>query len=90
MAQELIRARADTTLGVGRPPLITQAAARRVAELRARGYSCQEIADVLNDEGLPTPARRAPWSKSHVYRVLSTRYIQELSSQTAPPPPGAA
>lgn len=90
MAQDLIRARAETTLGAGRPPLITPEAALRVVELHAQRYSCREIADALNDEGLPTPAQRAPWSKSHVYRVLSTRYIQELSSTTAPPSPGAA
>jgi hypothetical protein len=62
---------------VSRPPCCPEVAARIVA-LRRQGYSLQRIADLLNEEGVPTPMGRSPWRKSHVDGVLGRLYVREL------------
>lgn len=62
---------------MSRPPCCPEVAARIVA-LRRQGYSLQKIADLLNDEGVPTPMARSPWRKSHVDGVLGRLYVREL------------
>ena len=52
-------------------------------ELKDQYYSLREIARRLYEEGLPTPMGLAQWSKSHVDRVLSTVYMQELSAESS-------
>lgn len=61
----------------GRPPCCPELA-RRILALRRRGYSLQRIADLLNDEGVPTLMGRSQWRKSHVDGVLSRLYVREL------------
>jgi hypothetical protein len=48
--------------------------------LKNDGYSLQQIADLLNAEGLPTPLGRPQWRKSHVDGVLHRRYVRELEA----------
>jgi hypothetical protein len=64
----------------GRPQCCAPEVARRIRELDRQGYSLRRIAKQLNDEALPTPLGQAKWTKSHVWRVLGTRYMQELSA----------
>ena len=68
---------------VGRPACCRPEIARRIRELKDEDYSLRQIARRLNDEGVPTPMGLAKWSKSHVYRVLGTLYMQELSAETS-------
>jgi hypothetical protein len=63
---------------VSRPPCCPEVAARIVA-LRHQGYSLQQIADLLNEEGVSTPMGLSPWRKSHVYELLGRLYVRELS-----------
>lgn len=66
----------------GRPPCCPEAAARVLA-LRREKYSLQQIADLLNEEGVPTPMGRSPWRKSHVYELLGRLYVRELEDAGA-------
>jgi hypothetical protein len=69
----------------GRPPCCPPETARRVQELKDQGYSLREMAQRLNDEGVPTPTGRAKqWSRSHVDGVLGRRYMRELAMPVAP------
>jgi len=52
--------------------------AARIKGLRHQGYSLQKIADLLNEEEVPTPMGRSPWRKSHVYELLGRLYVREL------------
>jgi hypothetical protein len=65
---------------VSRPPCCPDVAARIVA-LRRQKYSLQQIADLLNDERVPTPMGRSPWRKSHVDGVLGRLYMRELPDE---------
>lgn len=65
----------------GRPPCCTRELAIRVLMLRQRGRSLQAICDVLNAEGVPTPAGGSRWLKSYVDRLLHTRYAQEIRDE---------
>jgi hypothetical protein len=47
--------------------------------LRRQGLSLQQIADRLNAAGIPTPAGRDKWLKSHVDRLLNAAHVQELA-----------
>jgi recombinase len=62
---------------VSRPPCCPDVATR-IKAMRHQGYSLQKIADLLNDEGVPTPMGRSPWKKSHVYELLGRLYVREL------------
>lgn len=63
-----------------RPPCCPEVAAR-IKALRRQGYSLQKIADLLNEEGLPTPMGKSPWKKSHVYELLGRLYVRELPEE---------
>jgi len=68
----------------GRSPLCPPELARRILTLnKDQGLSRQKIADLLNAEGVPTPSKLAPWSKSHVDGVLSRRYTQDIIEKLA-------
>lgn len=62
----------------GRPPLCPREVAARIVGLRREGLSYEAISDVLNAEGVPTPAGGLIWQRSYVDRVLHTRYAQEV------------
>jgi hypothetical protein len=65
----------------GRPPICDPETAIRVIALRCQGLSLEAISVVLNREGILTPAGRPVWQKSHVDRLLHTRYAMELWEQ---------
>lgn len=68
---------------VGRSPVCPPEVAKRILILnRDQGLSRQKIADLLNAEGVPTPLRLAPWSKSHVDGVLSRLYMRDLAEMS--------
>ena len=67
----------------GRPPCCPLELAARIQALKDQGYSLQRIADLLNDEGIPTPMGRPRWRKSHVDGVLSRLYVRELRTTPA-------
>lgn len=55
------------------------AAARRAIEIYAQGHTFDEVADMLNREGLPTPTGKA-WSGDNLRKFLKARpEFQELS-----------
>ncbi|MCZ2857821.1 recombinase family protein [Blastococcus sp. VKM Ac-2987] len=56
---------------LGRPVVITDDVARRVAELRATGATLAEIADQLTDDGVPTAGGGDRWWPSTVRGVLA-------------------
>jgi hypothetical protein len=68
--------------GPGRPPLCPPETVIKVVDLRQRGLSLSTISVVLNAEGVPTPAGRSRWSKSHVDRLLHTRHALEIIGKT--------
>jgi len=67
----------------GRPPSCPGEIAAWVVALRRRGFSLAAISTALNAEGVPTPAGRPQWGKSHVDRLLHTRYVQDIIAETA-------
>ena len=64
--------------GPGRPPCCSRELAIRIIQMRQRGLSYVEICTVLNAEQVPTPMGGSRWLKSHVDRLLHTRYAQDL------------
>ncbi|MCV7164996.1 recombinase family protein [Mycobacterium stomatepiae] len=48
--------------------------------MRNEGFTYQRICDVLNEEGVPTPAGGPRWWRSHVWRLIHTRSAVELTS----------
>jgi hypothetical protein len=69
------------TAGRGRPPLCPRELAVRVIHLRYDGLSYRQIADMLNAEGVLTPLVSSHWLKSHVDRLLHTRYVMSLAEE---------
>ena len=49
-----------------------------MVRLRLQGLSLAAISAVLNTDGVLTPNSRPRWTKSHVDRLLHTRYAQEF------------
>lgn len=69
---------ASVNRGRGRPPACSRELAVRVIELRRRGLSYAQICTVLNAEQVLTPMGGSRWLKSHVDRLLHTRWVQEI------------
>jgi hypothetical protein len=67
--------------GRGRPPCCPRDLAVRIILMRERGLSYTQICDVLNAEKVPTPMGGKRWLKSHVDRLLHTRYVRELYAE---------
>lgn len=67
----------------GRPPCCSRESAVRVIQLRHRGLSYQQIANVLNAAQVPTPMGGSHWTKSHVNRLLHTQYAREIEVSMA-------
>jgi hypothetical protein len=53
-----------------------------VGQLRQR-LSYAQISDVLNAEGIPTPAGRPLWRKEYVDRLLHTKYARDIMESEA-------
>lgn len=68
----------------GRPRLCSDGLLRRVLAMRNEGVSYQRICDTLNAEGVPTPAGRPRWCRSHVSRLVYTRSARELRLANPP------
>jgi Recombinase len=49
----------------------------RVVRLRRKGLSYAAIGIQLTAKGIPTAAGRSTWTKSHVARLLRTRYARD-------------
>jgi hypothetical protein len=53
----------------------------RIIQLRHRGLSYEQIANALNDERVSTPMGGSRWLKSHVDRLLHTRWVQAIAEE---------
>jgi len=62
----------------GRPPCCAPEVLAKVVGLRLQGLSLAAISAVLNTDGVLTPTSRSRWTKSHVDRLLHTRFAQEF------------
>jgi hypothetical protein len=62
----------------GRPPCCPRELAIRVIQLHRQGLSYAQICAVLNAERIPTPLGGSRWLKSHVDRLLHTRWVREI------------
>ena len=67
--------RREQGVTLGRPPLPKDALGRRVASMRRRGKTLQQIADKLNSEGVPTLRGGREWRPSSVRAVLSRKRL---------------
>lgn len=65
----------------GRPPRCSRELAIRIIQLWRRGLSYTQIGTVLNAEQVPTPMGGSRWQKSHVDRLLHTRYVQDICAE---------
>jgi hypothetical protein len=70
---------------IGRPEAALPPSAQRIGELREQGMSLAAIADVLDQEQVPTLSGRGCWGKSSVQYVLG-----RLAQRTAAPTVGAS
>jgi hypothetical protein len=66
---------------VGRPRSCPLDVLTRVVCLRIEGARLQDICDLLNAEGLPTPGGGKRWWPSHVHRLLGTYDAQALMDE---------
>jgi len=62
----------------GRPPICSREIVIRAADLQRQGLSYSAISEVLNRDGVLTPAGRPVWHKSYVDRLLHTQYAREI------------
>ena len=69
------------TRGRGRPPPCPRELAVQLIQLRHDGLSYRQIAGTLNAEGMPTPLGGSRWLKSHVDRLLHTRYVLSIAEE---------
>lgn len=67
----------------GRPPSCTRELAVRIIAMRRQGLTLMQICIVLNAHGVPTPTGRPLWQKSHIDRLLHTRYAQDIINEGA-------
>jgi DNA invertase Pin-like site-specific DNA recombinase len=58
---------------IGRPRRCPDEVLARVLELRADGARLVDVAEAMNDAGVPTPGGGARWWPSHVSRLLATQ-----------------
>jgi hypothetical protein len=65
----------------GRPPCCSRELAVHIIELRQTGRSYEQVANVLNTERTPTPMGSSRWLKSHVDRLLHTRWVQDIMGE---------
>jgi Recombinase len=61
---------------VGRPSCCPPVVLDLVVRLRLTGTHLADIADLMNEAGIPTPGGGQRWWASHVYRLLGTRAAQ--------------
>lgn len=64
--------------GRGRPPCCSRELALWIVGLRQAGLSYAQICTMLNAEQVPTPVSGSRWLKSHVDRLLHTRWVQDI------------
>lgn len=62
----------------GRPPACPPEVVIRILTLTDQGYSLRQIAELLNGEGVPTPAGRFRWYKSMVERTTKTLFARDI------------
>jgi hypothetical protein len=76
--------------GRGRPPSCSRELAIRVISLHRQGLTYGQICIALNARGIPTPMGRPMWGRQYVFRLLRTRYVQDLIEELASTDPHAA
>jgi hypothetical protein len=62
----------------GRPPCCSRELAILIIKLHQRGLSYARICTELNAAQIPTPLGSPTWQKSHVDRLLHTRWVKEI------------
>jgi DNA invertase Pin-like site-specific DNA recombinase len=67
--RDALRAARERGVQLGRPREMSEEALARIAELHRAGYRVKQIADALNEEGIPTP-RGGRWHSPGVKRAL--------------------
>jgi hypothetical protein len=67
--------------GPGRPPDCPHERATYIVELHRQGLNLARICEVLNRADIPTPSGGPRWTKSHVDRLLHTRYAQDIRNE---------
>ena len=65
----------------GRPPVCPPEVVLRIAALTDQGYSLRQVAELFNQEGIPTPAGRSGWYKSMVERTTKTLCARDVIAQ---------
>jgi DNA invertase Pin-like site-specific DNA recombinase len=71
--KEALAARKAQGAKLGRPRRLPDSVRTRIARMRVKGLSLRAIADVLDDEGIPTAQGGARWYASTVRKVLSSK-----------------
>ena len=69
--KEALEVRRSQGVKLGRPASIPPRLAKRIRAMRSRGMSLQEIADRLNDDGVPTPRSGREWRPTSLRSVLA-------------------
>jgi hypothetical protein len=64
--------------GPGRRKQCADEVVARIVDMHLQEIGYGTIAAALNSEGVPTPAGKPRWLRSHVDRVLHTRYAAEV------------
>ena len=72
---------------IGRPRRCPDDVLDRVLELRAGGARLVDVAEAMNDAGVPTPGGGARWWPSHVSRLLATQDARTQTATAAPSTP---
>lgn len=67
--RQALQALKDQGVTLGRPRNLDQATADRITRLRQEGRTLQEIADLLNAEGVPTASGAGRWQPTTIRRV---------------------
>ena len=65
----------------GRPPCCPRDLAIRIIRMQKQGLSYAQICEALNADEVPTPMGGNRWLKSHVDRLLHTRYARRLREE---------
>ena len=66
---------------LGQPPVCPPEVVLRITALMDQGYSLRQVAELFNQEGIPTPVGRCGWYKSMVERTTETLRARDVIAQ---------